>query len=86
MESRSTGQRGRPRSSSQPTENNEKMIKEPFNSPRRRNKGNLFADTPLKRMDTMSNHSHNKFKSGFSMDGGSVDGALKKHSLFKNYT
>mmetsp|Transcript_7766 Transcript_7766/g.8789 ORF Transcript_7766/g.8789 Transcript_7766/m.8789 type:complete len:85 (+) Transcript_7766:228-482(+) len=66
LDSRSTGQIGRPRSSSQPTENNEKIIKEPFNSPKRKKN---FVDTPLKRMDTMSNNSQTKFKSGFSVDG-----------------
>lgn len=85
IDSRSTGQRGRPRSSSQPTEPNDKMIKEPFNSPRRRNKGALLADTPLKRVETMSSHSQNKFKTVISVDGISVDGGLFKKSKNKNY-
>ena len=42
IDSRKAEKRGRPRSSSQPTEN-EKIIKDHFNSPKRRNKGNFRA-------------------------------------------
>ena len=86
VDSKSTRHKGRPRASSQPTDANAKIIKEPFNSPRRRNKVNLLGDTPLKKVETMSNHSHSKFKSGISVDGCSVDGGLiKKQSKHKNY-
>ena len=48
--------------------------------------GNLLADTPLKRIETMSSHSHKKFKSVASIDGGSIDGGnLKNLSKHKNY-
>jgi hypothetical protein len=44
VDSRSTYKKGRPRSSSQPTENNDKMIKEPFNPPKSRHKGRIFIN------------------------------------------
>lgn len=56
VDSRSTVPR-RPRSSSQPTENNERIIKEPFLSPRRK------LD---KRIETMSSCSNTKPKPAFS--------------------
>ena len=68
VDSRSTIRAPRPRSSSQPTENNGRMIKEPFMTPQKRND---------KRIETMSNQSHNKVKPAFSVDGCSVDGDRK---------
>lgn len=67
VDSRSTVPR-RPRSSSQPTENNERIIKEPFLSPRRK------LD---KRVETMSSCSNTKPKPVYSECWGSVDGSLK---------
>jgi hypothetical protein len=62
------------------------MIKEPFNSPRKKKMGNLLPDTPLKRVETMSSHSHKKFNSVASIDGSSIDGGnLKNLSKQKNY-
>ena len=84
MESKSEVKKGRPRSSSQPTETSEKMIKEPFLSPRRK-KGLLFGDTNIKKVDIMSNHSHYNFNSGISIDESSVDGGFPKRSKNKNY-
>jgi hypothetical protein len=76
--------KGRPRSSSQPTETSEKMIKEPFLSPRKK-KGLLFGDTPIKKIDIMSNHSHYNFNSGISIDESSIDGGFQKRPKHKNY-
>lgn len=84
MESKSEVKKGRPRSSSQPTETSEKMIKEPFLSPRRK-KGLLFGDTNIKRVDIMSNHSHYNYNSGISIDESSVEGGFPKRSRNKNY-
>jgi len=64
VDSRSTVKR-RPRSSSQPTESNDRMIKEPFVTPQKKNN---------KRVETMSNCSNLKLKPSFSVDGCSVDG------------
>ncbi len=67
VDSRSTVPR-RPRSSSQPTENNERIIKEPFLSPRRKSG---------KRIETMSNCSNTKPKPVYSECCGSIDGSFK---------
>jgi hypothetical protein len=107
VDSRSTYKKGRPRSSSQPTENNDKMIKEPFNPPKSRHKGRIFMidhaylshpvplpdrrfyfclETPLKRIETMSNNSNILVKPAISVDGISADEGFRlKRSENKNY-
>lgn len=94
VDSRSTYKKGRPRSSSQPTENNDKMIKEPFNPPKSRHKGkilmiyhaNFCLETPLKRIETMSNNSNILVKPAISVDGISADEGFRlKRSENKNY-